>query len=76
MSIDKLSSVISRIFFFSAFLLVALAVLDRLLNSFGYTILRGPYTPGRLLLYAGTFMIFVVALLLREVREELKRRPT
>ena len=75
MNIDKLSSAISRVFFFTAMLLVLLAVIDRLLNWFGYTVLPGPYTPGRLLQYAGAFMIFVVALLLREVREEIKKRP-
>ncbi len=70
---DKLSSVISRFFFFAAFLLLTAAVLDRFLNLFGYTILQGAYTPGRMLQFAGILLVFVIALLLREIREQLKR---
>ncbi len=73
MNVDKLSSVICRVFFFASFLLLGLAVLDRLFNWFGYTILAGSYSPGRMLQFAGTFLIFVIALLLREVREEIRR---
>ena len=74
MSVDKWSSVVSRVFFFASFLLLAIAVFDRFVNTFGYTVVGSFYTAGRLLQFSGTLLIFVLALLLREVREELRRR--
>jgi hypothetical protein len=41
---------------------------------FGYTILQQTYKPGRLLEFAAIFLIFVIALLLRQVRDALKER--
>jgi len=38
--IGKLSSVISRVLFLVAFLLAGLAVWEKLLNAFGFTVLR------------------------------------
>jgi hypothetical protein len=73
MSLEKLVSIASRIFFLGAFVLLGLAVLERSANAFGYTILQ-IYRGGRLLEIAAVLLIFVIALQLREVREELKRR--
>ena len=39
-------SIMSRVLFFAAFLLLAVAVLERLANYFGFTILGSSYTPG------------------------------
>ena len=44
--IGKLSSVMSRVLFLVAFLLAGLAVWEKLLNAFGFTMLRG-YAPSR-----------------------------
>ena len=49
-----------------------IAVSEGFVNAFGYTITRGVYTAGRLLEIATVFLIFVVALLLREIRDQLK----
>jgi hypothetical protein len=75
MNLDKWNSVICRGFFFVAFLLVALALVDRSLNFFGYTILSSGYSSGRVLEFAGMMLIVVIALLLRQIREVLKARP-
>ena len=74
MNIDRLVSAASRLFFVSAFILLALAVLEKLANAAGYTILQ-MYTGGRLLDYAVILLIFVIAMQLRAMREELKKRP-
>ncbi len=74
MSLDKWTSLLTRFFFFAAFALLALTVIERATNFYGYTILRGFYTGGRLLEFAAVLLIFVIALLLRQTREELKRR--
>jgi len=71
---EKLSSLIARLFFAGAFVLLVLAVVERIANGFGYTITTGFYHAGRLLEFAVVLLVFVVALLLREIREELKRR--
>ena len=76
MNIDKWSSLVSRVFFFASLLLVTIAVFDRFVNLFGYTVLGSSYTAGRMLQFSGTLLIFVLAVLLREVREELKKRRT
>ena len=71
--LESRASFVSRLFFFVAFLLLAIAVFDRFLNLFGFTILEGSYSPGRMLQYAGIMLVFVIALLLRDIREELRR---
>ena len=72
--IGKLSSVMSRVLFLVAFLLAGLAVWEKLLNAFGFTMLRG-YAPSRLLEYAAVAVLFVIALQLREMKELQKPRP-
>ena len=76
MSYDKLSSLVSRFFFLGAFVLLIFAVTERAANIFGYTILRGYYTGGRLLEFSVFLLIFVIALLLRQLREEVRKRRT
>ncbi len=76
MWLEKVISMISRIFFILAFILLGLAVIERAANLFQYTVLGGMYVPGRLLEYAVVLLLFVLALQLREVREALRlRRP-
>jgi hypothetical protein len=75
MSLEKLVSIASRLFFLGAFVLLGLAVLEKVANVFGYTILQ-IYRGGRLLEIAVVLLIFVIAMQIRELREELKRwRP-
>jgi preprotein translocase subunit SecY len=71
MTLDKLSSLMSRLCFFGAFVLLILAVIEKVANLSGYTIMRS-YAPERLLEVAVMLMVFVIALLLRQVREQLR----
>jgi hypothetical protein len=73
MNIDKLASFVLRVTFVAALLLLAIACVERLANSFGYTIL--PYAPSRMLEFATVFLVAVIALLLRQVRDALRRSP-
>jgi hypothetical protein len=76
MSFEKVISIISRIFFILAFILLGLAVIERVANFYDYTILAGVYAAGRLLEFSVVLLLFVLALQLREVREALRpRRP-
>jgi hypothetical protein len=73
MSLDKLASLVCRTLFVIAFLLLALAVLERLAIHYGYTVLGSSYGAGRLLEFAGILLLFVIALLLRQVRDRVKK---
>ena len=72
MDLEQYSSIASRIGFFAAVALLGMAVVERLANSFGYTIfVANLAAPGRMLEYSGILLMFVIALLLRQIREEL-----
>ena len=75
MSLEKLMSMMSRFFFLGAFVLLGLAVIERIANAAGYTILR-LYQGSRLLEFAAVLLVFVIAIQQREMKQELKsRRP-
>ena len=76
MWLEKAVSIISRTLFVLAFILLGLAIIERVANFYGYTILVGLYTAGRLLEFSAVLLLFVLALQLREVRDALRlRRP-
>ena len=70
---NSITSLISRVFFFISFVLIALALLERFLNFSGYTIFQGAYTSGRMLELAVLLMVFVIAILLRQIRDSLRK---
>jgi preprotein translocase subunit SecY len=72
MSLEKLVSLVSRLFFLGAFVLLALALIERIANAFGYTLLQ-QFSGGRLLEFAVVLLVFVIAAQLREMKEVLKR---
>jgi hypothetical protein len=75
MSFERLVSMTSRLFFLGAFVLLALAVIERVANAIGYTIVP-VFQSGRLLDFAVVLLVFVIAMQLREMKEELKsKRP-
>ncbi|MGA2242325.1 MAG: hypothetical protein ABSH11_09860 [Verrucomicrobiota bacterium] len=73
MNIAKLNSLVCRLFFAIALVLFAISVLARAAAFMGHPFLGDAYTPGRLFELASLLVIFVIALLLREIREELKK---
>jgi hypothetical protein len=80
MNTDKMSSLVTRVFFFGAFLFLAIAVIEKIANLGSQTILGANSSwsgrPERLLEFGVIMMIFVIALILRQIREELKRART
>jgi hypothetical protein len=72
MNIEKLVSTVSRLFFLGGFLLLALALFERIANATGYTILQGK--GARLLEFAVVLLLFVIAVQLREMKEELRKK--
>lgn len=75
MDLQRVTSLVSRVFFVGSFALLALAVLEKIANFLGYTFLGATgYVSSRLLEFAVILLIFVIAILLRQIREELKTR--
>ena len=71
---DNMLSPIARIAFIVAFVVAGLGILERLSNMLGYTILRGTFAGGRLFEISAILVIFVIAMLLREIRNLLRSR--
>ena len=72
MDVDKLSSYGSRLFFAAALILFVVAVVEWILIRFGSG-LRVGYDAGRLVEFAAMFLIPVIVVLLRQIREELRK---
>ncbi len=70
--LPRLISLASRVLFVGAFVLAALAAWEKVANMMGLTLLRGAYTPWRLLEFSLVGLLFVIALQLREIRFSLK----
>ncbi len=66
---NKLVAFAYRCGFVVAFVVAAVAVLEVICREFGYTLLRGTYTAGRLLEFSAIVMTFVIAFLLRDIRQ-------
>ena len=69
---DTLNTVVSRLFFAIAFVLLLTAMAEKIANATGFTILRESVAPSTLLNWAVTLLIFVMALLLRQIRERVR----
>ena len=69
MNLESLASIFNRLFFIGAFVLFAIAILEKVANITGYTIIGISYTPGRLFEFAAIMLMFVITLLLRNIRE-------
>jgi hypothetical protein len=75
MILEKCISFLSRLFFVGAFLLFGLAVCERIAYAAGYTILLvGSFTGGRLLEISVVLLVFVIAMQLREMKGELRKK--
>ena len=75
MIIEKCISMASRLFFLGAFVLLGLAMIERIAYAAGYQLLLLDLPTGsRLLEFAGVLLVFVIAMQLREIKGELKRK--
>jgi hypothetical protein len=75
MNLEKLMSMMSRLFFLAAFVLLGLGLTEGVANATGYTIIQPfEYRAGRLLEFAAILLFFVITMQLREMKEELRSR--
>ena len=70
MNLTSLIQLLSRLFFVAALGILGIALLEMLLNLFDYTVLRGQYSPGRLIELSAALLVFVIAVLLRQIRDK------
>jgi hypothetical protein len=68
---ERLTSIISRVFFITAFLLAGIAIWEKLANLMGLTLIRA-YSAWRLLEFASVVLLFVIVLQLREIKINLR----
>ena len=73
MDFERLNSIVARTFFFGAFLLFAMAVVFKLLVMLGLAPYDYSFNPARVLEWAVILLVFVIASLLRQIREEMKK---
>lgn len=73
MDVDKLAGVAIRVFVVGAFALLTVAVTEWILNYFEISLVNRVYVPGRLMEFAAIALVFAIALLLRQVRDELRK---
>jgi len=71
--IDKLSHYFYRGLFGISIALLAIAVVELVLRSLGWTLSVIDNEPGRLLEISAILIIFVIALLLRQIRENTSK---
>ena len=64
----QIPSLLTRGLFILAFVMAGIAVWEKLANYFGYTVIGTAVNPSRMLEFAGIALLFVLALLLRDIR--------
>ena len=71
--LTKTLNVITRLFFILAFLFFIIAIWEKIIGYFGYRLEWLTYTPSKLLEFAAILMMFVIALLGRQIRDEIRK---
>jgi hypothetical protein len=65
-----------RLLFLAALILAGLAAAEKIFNLLGYMLLRGIFTPGRLLEFSAIALLFVIVLQLREINISLTSKTS
>jgi hypothetical protein len=74
MNYNRIATVASRILAVGALAPIALAVTEFTANVLGYTVMHQAHSPDHLLELAAVLAVFVITLLLRQIRDELRKR--
>jgi hypothetical protein len=73
MNYDKVASLISRVFVLGAFVLIVLGIIEYAANALGYTVIHEAHKPSHLIELGATLTVIVIALLLRQIRDQLRK---
>jgi len=74
MNQERIISLVNRVLFVGAFVLFAVAVLEKVANMQQQTLIGTSYTPGRLFEFSAITLLFVITLTVRSIRETMKDR--
>jgi len=72
MNLEFIYKHFARTLFMMASVAIALAFLEWIGDFVGFSLTGGMYTAGRLVELAAALLVFVVAVLLRQIRDELR----
>ncbi len=72
MNIDNLYKIFARSLFFFALAILIVGLIEVAASSLGFTVLRGAYTGGRLVELSAALVVFVIAVLLRQIRDAFR----
>jgi hypothetical protein len=76
MNFDKNASLVSRLLVLGAAVLTALGVIEGVANVLGYTFIHETHKASHLIELGAALTVIVIALLLRQIRDELRKaRP-
>ncbi len=71
--IDKLIIIAYRVMFVLAIIVTGMAVWDKIIMQFGYRLSWVPYGPAKMLEISSILVLFIIALLLRQIRDILQK---
>ncbi len=74
MKVEQMRELLRRLFMLGALVLLALAVVEKIANLAGQTMIRATFLPSDLATYATTLAVFAIAFLLWGIRSELRNR--
>jgi len=74
MNRERIVELARRFLLWAAFALLAVSVLEKIANLTGQTMIRAAFNPSELAWYGAMLAVFAIALLLAEVRRELRNR--
>lgn len=73
MNINTLYQIFARALFFIALGALCIAFIEQFANLLGSSIFNAAYTPGRLVELSAALLLFVITVLLRQIRDVLKK---
>lgn len=73
MNYDRFASLVSRAAVLAAFVLIGLGVIEYAANMSGYTVIGLAHTPSHLIELGAALTVVVIALLLRQIRDQLRK---
>jgi hypothetical protein len=73
MNINTLYQIFARALFFIALAALCLAFIEHFANLFGSSVFNNAYTPGRMVELSAALLLFVITVLLRQIRDVLKK---
>ena len=73
MTYDELASLVSRLFLFAAVVLISLGTVEYVANLLGTSVIGWKHSPGHLIELGAALTVIVIALLLRQIRDQLRK---